>query len=257
MTDSKLATYPSVAGRGVFITGGATGIGASFVEAFARNGANLAFIDIADEHAAGLVERLESEYGRPIWYRHTDVTDAQALETAIREASKAIGGLHTLINNAARDTRHDVNSFGPKEWRQCMALNLDAAYVAARAAFGEMKSRQQGAIINLSSIAATLGLAGMPGYVTAKAGLIGMTRALAREFGEFNVRVNAILPGWVATDRQLERWLTPEEEEEWLQQVALKRRLVAADVANLAVFLAADDSDMITGQGLVIDAGRT
>lgn len=257
MTESKLAIYPSIEGRGVFVTGGATGIGAAFVEAFVRNGANVAFIDIDDDAAAKLGARLEKNFGRTAWYRHVDVTASQELETAIADASKAVGGLHTLINNAARDTRHNVETFAPEDWRQCMALNLDAAYIACRAAYAEMKAREQGAIINMSSIAATLGLAGMPGYVTAKAGLIGMTKALAREFGEYNIRVNAILPGWVATERQLERWLTPEQESEWQTQVALKRRLVASDAANLAVFLAADDSDMITGQCLVIDAGRT
>lgn len=257
MTESKPATYPSLAGRGVFITGGATGIGAAFVEAFVRNGANVAFVDIDDEHAQELVKRLSAEHGRTVWYRHTDVTMPAELERAIRDASEAIGGLHTLINNAACDTRHEIATFGPDDWRQCMSLNLDAAYVASRAAFVEMKARRKGSIINMSSINAPLGLPGMPGYVTAKAGLIGMTKALAHELGEHEVRVNAILPGWVATDRQLAEWLTPERESEWLKQVALKRRLLASDVANLAVFLAADDSDMITGQSLVIDAGRT
>lgn len=257
MRRSRPANYPSLVDRDVFITGGATGIGASFVEAFVRNGANVAFVDIDGDRSAKLANSLESEYGKSIWYRQVDVTESEQLETAITDASNALGGLHTLINNAARDNRHDVETFTAEDWRNCMALNLDAAYVASRAAFAAMKQRQQGAIINMSSIVATLGSAGMPGYVTAKAGLIGMTKALAREFGEYNIRVNAILPGWVATERQLERWLTPEQEAEWQAQVALKRRLVANDVANLAVFLSADDSDMITGQGLVIDAGRT
>lgn len=257
MPQSKSANYPSLAARGVFITGGATGIGAAFVEAFVRNGANVAFVDVDDDRAAKLVDRLANKYSRSVWFRKTDVTESEELETAIRDASSDIGGLHTLINNAARDTRHDVESFGLDDWRKCMALNLDAAFVASRAISAELKSRQRGAIINMSSIVTTLGSAGMPGYVTAKAGLIGMTKALAREFGEHNIRVNAILPGWVATERQLERWLTPEQEADWQRQVALKRRLVAADIANLAVFLSADDSDMITGQCLVIDAGRT
>jgi NAD(P)-dependent dehydrogenase (short-subunit alcohol dehydrogenase family) len=257
MTASKLAIYPSLAGRGVFITGGATGIGAAFVEAFARNGAKVAFVDIDIDAADQLVSRLNSELGQSVWCRETDVTNSESLEAAIHDAGKAVGGLHTLINNAACDTRHDIESFGLSDWRQCMALNLDAAYVACRAAVAEMKARQQGAIINMSSINAPLGLPGMPGYVTAKAGLIGMTKALSQELGEHNIRVNAILPGWVATERQLEQWLTPEREAEWQKQVALKRRLVASDVANLAVFLSADESEMITGQSLVIDAGRT
>lgn len=257
MTTSRLATYPSLADRTVFITGGATGIGAAFVEAFARNGAKVAFVDIDREAAAQLVSRLDGELGQFIWFREVDVTDSELLEAAIHDWGKAVGGLHTLINNAASDARHELGSFGPSDWRRCMALNLDAAYVACRAAVVGMRARQQGSIINMSSISAPLGLPGMPGYVTAKAGLIGMTKALSQELGVHNIRVNAILPGWVATERQLQHWLTPERESEWRKQVALKRRLVAADVANLAVFLSADDSDMITGQSLVIDAGRT
>lgn len=257
MTKSKLATYPSLANRGVFVTGGATGIGAAFVEAFARNGANVAFVDIADSEAENLVARLQDQYGKPAWYRSCDVTDSGALEAAVRDAGAATGGLHVLVNNAANDQRHTVEEFDADKWRRCMALNLDSAYVAARAAYAEMKGNRRGAIINLGSINALLGSAGMPGYVTAKAGLMGMTKALARDFGDHNIRVNAILPGWVVTEKQLEKWLTPEAEAAWSKQVALKRRLLADDVANLALFLAADDSAMMTGQNLVIDAGRT
>jgi NAD(P)-dependent dehydrogenase (short-subunit alcohol dehydrogenase family) len=257
MSLSKQATYPSLANRGVFITGGATGIGAAFTEAFARSGAKVAFVDVDDVQAEALVGRLETEFGRTVWFRRVDVTRAAELEAAVHGASAALGGLHVLVNNAANDERHGVEEFDIERWRRCMALNLDAAYVAARAAFAEMKGSGRGTIINLGSINALLGPAGMPGYVTAKAGLMGMTKALSRDFGPHGVRVNAILPGWVATERQLARWLTPEAELEWSRQVSLKRRLMPDDVANLALFLAADDSEMITGQYFVIDAGRT
>jgi NAD(P)-dependent dehydrogenase (short-subunit alcohol dehydrogenase family) len=257
MSPSKQATYPSLVNRAVFITGGATGIGAAFTEAFARSGAKVAFVDVDDVQAEALVGRLATEFGRTVWFRRVDVTRAAELEAAVHDASTALGGLHVLVNNAANDDRHDVEEFEIERWRRCMALNLDAAYVAARAAFAEMKGSGRGTIINLGSINALLGPAGMPGYVTAKAGLMGMTKALSRDFGPHGVRVNAILPGWVATERQLAKWLTPEAELEWSRHVSLKRRLMPVDVANLALFLAADDSEMITGQNFVIDAGRT
>lgn len=241
----------------MFVTGGANGIGASFVEAFVRNGANVAFVDVDEDRAHSLIEKIQDDYDKSVWYQNVDVTVARDIEAAVRDASKEVGGLHALVNNAASDARHSVEEFDAEKWRKCMALNLDSAFFAARAALAEMKARKQGAIINLGSISALLGLGSMPGYVTAKAGLIGMTKALARDFGQYNIRVNAILPGWVATEKQLEEWLSPEAEAEWARQVALKRRLVSSDVANLALFLAADDSEMITGQSLVIDAGRT
>lgn len=249
--------YPSLVDRGVFITGGATGIGAAFVDSFARAGARVAFVDIDEAPAQGLVGRLESQHGRTVWFRRADVTDAAGLEAAVREASADLGGLDVLVNNAANDQRHSVEELDAERWRRCMALNLDAAFIAARAVSAEMKVRRRGTIINVGSVNALLGPAGMPGYVTAKAGIMGMTKALSREFGPYNIRVNAILPGWVVTERQLEKWLTPEAEAEWSRQVSLKRRLLPADVANLALFLASDDSEMITGQSLVIDAGRT
>jgi NAD(P)-dependent dehydrogenase (short-subunit alcohol dehydrogenase family) len=138
-----------------------------------------------------------------------------------------------------------------------MAINLDAAFFAAQAGAQLMAKESGGSIINFSSINALLGPANMPGYVTAKAGLVGMTKALARDYGESEIRVNAILPGWVVTERQLDNWLTPEAEADWMQQVALKKRLQPSEVANLALFLAADDSRMITGQSFTIDGGRT
>lgn len=257
MTSSAPATYPSLTGRAVFITGGATGIGAAFVESFVRAGARVAFVDIDEGRALALVDALQARHGRTAWFRPVDVTRAHELEASIRDAALELDGLHVLINNAANDQRHSVEEYDAERWRRCMALNLDAAYVAARAAFAEMKAGRRGAIINLGSINALLGPAGMPGYVTAKAGIIGLTKALARDFGDYGIRVNAILPGWVVTERQLEKWLTPEAEREWSRQVSLKRRLLPADVANLALFLASDDSEMITGQALVIDAGRT
>jgi NAD(P)-dependent dehydrogenase (short-subunit alcohol dehydrogenase family) len=186
-----------------------------------------------------------------------DVTDTQALQASIKAAVEELGPLQALINNAANDNRHSPAEVTTESWRDCMAINLDAAFFAAQTAAELMTRQSGGSIINFSSINALLGPSNMPGYVTAKAGVLGMTKALARDYGGSAIRVNAILPGWVVTERQLSSWLTPEAEADWMQQVALKERLQPSEVANLALFLAADDSRMITGQSFTIDAGRT
>jgi D-xylose 1-dehydrogenase len=244
------AVYPSLKGRGVFITGGASGIGAAFTQAFHAQGARVAFVDIAPGEE--LASRLEGA-----WFARYDVTDIAALERALREASDAVGPVTVLINNVANDVRHAPEEVDADRWRRLMAVNLDHVFHAARILRPAMAAAGGGSIINLASINALLGPANMPAYVAAKAAIIGLSKALAREWGGDRIRVNAISPGWVVTERQLELWLTPEAEAEWSKLVALKDRIQPEDVANLALFLAADESRMITGQNLVIDAGRT
>ena len=251
------ANYPSLQDQCIFITGGATGIGAALVRAFAQQGANVAFVDIDVDSAKQLINELESEQGPKLWYQAIDVTNVQALQQAILDADAQLGSVSVLVNNAANDMRHAPADVTAQSWRDCMAINLDAAFFAAQAAAGLMTQRNSGSIINFSSINALLGPSNMPGYVAAKAGIIGLTKALARDYGPNGVRVNAILPGWVATERQLQTWLTPDEESRWMEQVALQERLLPEDVANLALFLAATESKMITGQSFTVDAGRT
>ena len=259
----ECANYPSLAGRCVFITGGATGIGAAMVEAFALQNSKVAFVDLDLAAAEGLCDRLESETGKRPWFQHIDVTDVSALQASIRSAAEDLGPLQALVNNAANDRRHSPEDVTPESWRDCMAINLDATFFGAQAAAKIMTAaknqakNQGGSIINFSSINALLGPANMPGYVAAKAGIVGLSKALAADYGEADIRVNAILPGWVVTERQLDTWLTPEAEADWMEQVSLKQRLLPAEVANLALFLAADDSRMITGQSFTIDGGRT
>jgi len=259
----ECANYPSLAGRCVFITGGATGIGAAMVEAFARQRSQVAFVDLDSAAAERLCARLESETGTRPWFQPLDVTDVSALQNSIRRAVNDLGPLQALINNAANDRRHAPEDVTPESWRDCMAINLDATFFAAQvaaelmgAASGEER-KQGGSIINFSSINALLGPSNMPGYVAAKAGIVGLSKALAADYGESDIRVNAILPGWVVTQRQLDTWLTPEAEADWMEQVSLKQRLLPQEVANLALFLAAEDSRMITGQSFIIDGGRT
>jgi D-xylose 1-dehydrogenase len=239
------AHYPSLAGRRVFITGGSTGIGAALVAAFAAQGASVGQVDLVEPVAT---------VAPPCWFRALDVTDTPALKAAITDFAAAAGGLDVLINNVANDARHDPLGIDEARWRALMAVNLDCGFFAAQAAIALMTAG--GAIINFSSINALLGPAGMPAYVAAKSAIIGLTKALARQYGPNAIRVNAILPGWVVTQRQLDLWLTPEAEAEWMQQVALKQRILPEDVANLALFLASDDARMITGQAMVIDGGR-
>ena len=246
------ATYPSLASRGIFITGGATGIGAALVRAFTAQHALVTFVDFQQVEGEDLVAELD---GKPI-FRCLDVTNTESLQQVISEANEG-APLGTLINNAANDMRHAPGDMSASQWRDCLAINLDAAFFASQAAASVMAVNGGGSIINFSSINALLGPSNMPGYVSAKAGLLGMTKALAKDYGADFVRVNAISPGWVVTQRQLDTWLTPEEEAVWMTQVALPRRLMPADVANLALFLASDDSHMITGQNFTIDGGRT
>ena len=246
------AAYPSLAGRTVFITGGASGIGATMVEAFHAQAAKVAFIDIDEAAGEALAGRLDGA-----WFRRVDVTDAEALKAAVEQAAGALGPVKVLVNNVANDTRHRAAETTPEAWRKGLAVNLDPTFIASTAAYPMMQAAGGGAIINFSSINALLGPAEMATYVAAKGAVNALTKALAREWGPDNIRVNAISPGWVVTPRQLELWLTPEAEAEWVKLVALKERIQPQDVARLALFLAADDSAMITGQNLVIDGGRT
>ncbi|MDB5443384.1 MAG: short-chain dehydrogenase/reductase [Phenylobacterium sp.] len=246
------ATYPSLKDKVVFITGGASGIGASFVESFHAQGAKVAFVDLKAEDGEALVTTLGGG-----WFKPCDVTDAAALQAAIREAGQALGPVTVLINNVANDTRHKAVDMTPEAWRQTLAVNLDPVFIASSAAYPMMKAAGGGAIVNVSSINALLGPAELAGYVAAKGAINSLSKTLAREWGVDGIRVNALSPGWVVTPRQLELWLTPEAEAEWMKQVALKDRILPEDIARLALFLASDDSRMITGQNLVIDAGRT
>jgi len=250
---SVYAHYPSLKGRHVFITGGATGIGASLVEAFAGQGAVVSFIDIAREAGEALALRL----GGDVEFALCDVTRADALEAAIGDAAIRRGLIRVLVNNVANDQRRPASETDVAAWRAGLAVNLDPTFLAARAVQPGMKAAGGGAIINFSSINALLGPAGLSAYTAAKAAVIGLSKSLAREWGVDGIRVNAVSPGWVVTERQLALWLTPETETTWMEQVALKRRIHPDDVARLVLFLAADDSALITGQNLVIDGGRT
>jgi D-xylose 1-dehydrogenase len=244
------ATYPSLQGRVVFLTGGATGIGASLVEHFRAQGAEVGFVDVDEEAGRALAERSGA------WFRACDVTDTAALQAAIASAAEALGPVTVLINNVADDTRHAAADMTPAAWREALAVNLDPVVVASTAVYPMMRGSGGGVIINVSSINALWGPAHMAAYVAAKGAINSLTKSLAREWGADRIRINALSPGWVVTKRQLDLWLTPEAEADWRKLVALKDRILPEDIARAALFLAADDSRMVTGQNLIVDAGR-
>lgn len=253
------AVYPTLFSKRVFITGGASGIGAALVDAFAAQGAAVAFVDINTEAGLALTNELQASGGpQPIRFTPCDVTDVTALQTALQTQADAMGGLDILINNVANDQRHQTPGLSPAAWRANLAINLDPTFFATQAALPYLQAAGTGAVINISSLNAFLGPPDMPAYAAAKAALLGLTKAQAREFGPDNIRVNAIVPGWVDTPAQRERgWLTQQAQADWIAQCALKALIDPSDIARLALFLASDESRMITGQSFVIDAGRT
>jgi NAD(P)-dependent dehydrogenase (short-subunit alcohol dehydrogenase family) len=248
-TAGRSAIYPSLAGQRVVITGGGSGIGAGLVEAFARQGAETIFVDILERESAELVARLAGTPIKPEFHR-LDLTDLSAMETFFR----SLGGIDVLVNNAGNDDRHTLSDITPAYWDERMAVNLRHMLFAAKAVAPGMKARGGGAIINFSSVSWHLGLPGLLLYETAKAGIEGMTRALARELGPDDIRVTAVVPGNVKTPRQM-KWYTPEGEAEIVAQQCLKARVMPQHVASLVLFLASEDGRMCTGHNYWIDAG--
>jgi NAD(P)-dependent dehydrogenase (short-subunit alcohol dehydrogenase family) len=254
MEKSDYATYPSLRGRTVFVTGGASGIGEAVVRQFAAAGSKVAFVDIATDAGRSLEKELRTAQA-DVRFLCCDVTDVPALQAAIRQASESLGPISALVNNAGHDDRHDWRSVTPEYWDNRIAVNLRHMFFAAQAAANDMIAAGGGSIVNLGSITWMLGQGGMAGYSAAKAAVHGLTRSLARDLGKHGVRVNTISPGWVMTQRQLDKWMSPEADAERERGQALKGRLMPDDVARLVLFLAADDSAMITSQNHIIDGG--
>jgi NAD(P)-dependent dehydrogenase (short-subunit alcohol dehydrogenase family) len=243
------AIYPSLKDKRVVVTGGASGIGASIVAAFARQGSEVIFLDILDKDAAALIETLGAAAHRPVFHK-CDLTDLSAIASFF----KATGPIDILVNNAGNDDRHKLADITPAYWDERIAVNLRHMLFCAKEAAPGMKTRGGGAIVNFGSISWHLGLPDLMIYEIAKAGIEGMTRALARELGPDNIRVTAVVPGNVRTPRQM-KWYTPEGENEIVGQQSLKARIGPENVAALVLFLASDDGRMCTGHEYWIDAG--
>lgn len=252
---TSFASYPSLVGRSVVVTGGATGIGAELVAQFAHQGSRVTFLDLDDDAGSALAGSLDGATGGAPQFLHCDVGDVDALRRSLAQAADSSGPVHVLVNNAASDERHDVDDVTVEYWDQKMAVNLRAFFFAAQAVAPAMVAAGTGSVINLGSIAWHAKLPRTTGYSAAKAGIEGLTRALARDLGPSGVRVNCLVPGWVMTERQLRDWVTPEAREQIARSQSLLDPLTPADVARLALWLAADDSRMCTGQNWVVDGG--
>jgi D-xylose 1-dehydrogenase len=248
------AIYPDLANRSVVITGGGTGIGAAIVEAFARQKSKVGFIDIAEGPSKALADRLTQE-GCTVVFTKADLTDTAALRAAIAGFSKTHGPVTVLINNAAHDERHGAEEVTPEYFDQRIAVNLKHVFFASQAVLPEMKAAGSGSIVNFSSISWMASMGGMPIYTAAKSAMLGLTRSLARDYGPHNIRVNAIAPGWIRTERQEKLWITPEGEQTMLNAQCLKRWLKPEEVARMALFLASDEASACTAQHYVVDGG--
>ena len=252
----QFASYPSLKDRAVFVSGGGSGIGASIVEHFAEQGARVGFVDI-DEPASRALSAKLAAAGRPEpLFAKCDVRDVPAYQAAIADMAGRLGPFTVLVNNAARDDRHDIEEVTPAYWDERIAVNLRHQFFAIQAIVPGMKKAGGGSIINFSSVSYHAMTARLSVYQAAKAAVIGMTRGLARDFGPDKIRLNSITPGWIMTQRQIDLWLTPEAEADLMKAQCLKEKLYPPDIARMVLWLAADDSRLVTAQNFFVDGGR-
>ncbi|CAM3357895.1 SDR family NAD(P)-dependent oxidoreductase [Halomonas lysinitropha] len=252
---SDAARYPSLEQRVVFITGGGSGIGAALTRAFHRQGARVAFVDINEPASQALVDELKAATGTAPQFHRCDIRDVEALQAVIAEIGESLGPIHTLVNNAANDDRHSWKDVDVAYWDERMSLNLRPMFFAAQAAAYQMIEAGGGSIINFGSISVQMAIGDLSTYVTAKAAVHGLTRSLARDLGTHHIRVNTLVPGSIMTERQLEKWIGPEEEASIQAHQCLKLRLEPQHIAPTALFLASAESAAITGQELAVDGG--
>jgi NAD(P)-dependent dehydrogenase (short-subunit alcohol dehydrogenase family) len=250
---TSFATFHDLDNASVFITGGGSGIGAALTEGFLAQGAKVAFVQRSD--ASAFVSDVSGKYAHDPLFLPCDITDIPALKKTMQSAAQAHGPITRLVNNAANDTRHTVADTTVGDWDACQNVNLRPHFFTSQAAAPMMKAQGYGTIVNFSSISYMMGMAGMAGYVTAKAAITGLTRALARELGPDHIRVNALMPGWVLTQRQMELWATPEDLAAHLDRQCLHEHLAPRDIVDAVLFLSSQASRMMTGQAMVVDGG--
>jgi D-xylose 1-dehydrogenase len=252
----NFANYPSLAGCTVFVTGGSSGIGGDIVVAFARQGAKVGFTGRNADAAAKVIAAASAVGPAPMFLR-SDASDVTALQSAIQTVATAFGDISVLVNNVANDERHDFMAVTADDFDWRVSINLRPHFFAAQAVVEGMKRLGGGAIVNLGSTSWKIKGKGYPVYATCKSATVGLTRSLARELGEHSIRVNTLTPGWIMTDKQLEQWVDEAGERAMAENHCLPGRILGEDVANMALFLSADDSCMVTAQDFVVDAGWT
>ena len=246
---SGFASYPSLAGRTVFVSGGGSGIGASIVEHFAAQGAKVGFVDIDEPASKAIAGKTGALFLK------CDIRDVKAYQAAIAEVAGKLGPITVLVNNAAHDERHKLEDVTPEFWDDRIAVNLRHAYFAIQAVVPGMKQAGGGSIVNFSSVSYHTMTANLSVYQAAKAATIGMTRGLARDLGMHGIRLNAITPGWIMTQRQIDLWLTPEAEADLMNKQCLKRKLYPDDIAKPVLFFASDEASGCTNQSYIVDGG--
>lgn len=251
----QLASFASLKGKRVFVTGGGSGIGAAIVGAFAAQGAQVAFVDIAAEASAALCAQLAAAGLPAPLFRRCDITDIAALQGVMAELAYEIGDFDVLVNNAANDQRHRLEDVTVDYWNERIAINQRPMFFTCQSVLAGMKRKGGGSIINISSISWHVKGAGYPAYATSKAAVVGLTRGLARDLGAHGIRVNTVTPGWVMTERQIELWVDAAAEIEIKKNQCLPAKLMPAHIASMVMFLAADDSAMCTAQEFIVDAG--
>jgi len=250
----EVAKYSSLKDKVVIITGGASGIGTSIVEQFLIQGSKLAFLDKEQDLGKNLVERFNNFKHKPL-FKHCDLTNIDSLKKTIKEIRDELGLISILVNNAANDERHSIESVTEDFWDDRMNVNLKHYFFAIQSVCKDMQELGDGKIVNIGSFSWMLGQGNMPGYTTAKSAVMGLTRTIARDLGQFNIRVNCVVPGWIITERQKKLWLTPEAEKEQLERQCIKRMLVPEDIAKAVLFFASDQSSGCTAQNYVVDGG--
>ena len=250
-------TYSDLKNKKVFITGGGSGIGASIVEHFCEQKSEVFFVDINTKDSNKLINKLKKKKFRLPKFIECDLLDVAKLQNVIRNIITAKGPINVLVNNAANDQRHKTEEVDEKYWENRIGVNLKHCFFAAQAVVEGMKRLKNGSIVNLGSVSWMLGEGDKVIYETAKSAVVGLTRSFAQEFGTFNIRCNSVVPGSIATERQIKHWLTPKYKKLILEKQALKRQLKPEDVARLVLFLASDQSSGCTKQDFIVDAGIT
>ncbi len=252
----SFASYPSLKDRAVFVSGGGSGIGASIVEHFAEQGAKVGFVDIDETASKALVAKIAAAGHPAPLFAKCDVRDIAAYQAVLAELAGRLGPFTVLVNNAARDDRHAIEEVTPTSGTSASRSTCATQYFAIQSVAPGMKKAGGGSIVNFSSVSYHTMTPKLSVYQAAKAAVIGMTRGLARDLGPDKIRLNSITPGWIMTQRQIDLWLTPEAEADLMKAQCLKEKLYPPDIARMALWLAADDSRLVTAQNFVVDGGR-
>ena len=249
------ATYSDLKDKRVFITGGGSGIGASIVEHFCKQQSEVYFIDINEEASNKLIAHCKNKKNSVPTFIKCDLLNIKDLQNVIKKIINEKVPIEILINNAANDERHNIDDVTEEYWNERMNINLRHYFFTVQSVKQAMIKNKSGVIVNIGSASWMIGQGGMAAYTAAKSGVVGLTRSFARDLGEYNIRVNSVVPGWTITERQLEKWLTPESEADMMKKQCIKRRLMPSDIAKAVLFFASDQSSGCTNQSYVVDNG--